>query len=80
MGNGTQKTPDRKADEIWVSNPIGKDFQIDVKHIPSVGDLFEIDGREFKVVAVVYKPLNTEYEKTNKCSLEIVLENPPKQP
>jgi hypothetical protein len=67
-----------KADEIWVSNPIGKDFQIETKHLPRVGDLLEIDGQEFKVHAVVYKPDDTDYDKVNKCSIKIVLENPPK--
>ena len=62
---------------IWVSNPLGDDFQVDLPQIPRVGEVFRIGSRELKVALVVYHPLTTEYGKLNKCAVEIVLRKRP---
>jgi hypothetical protein len=58
---------------IWVSNPLGDDFQVDLPQIPRVGEVFRIGGRELKVASIVYHPLTIERGKLNKCAVEIVL-------
>jgi hypothetical protein len=61
---------------VWVSNPVGDDFRVDLLHVPRAGEVFEIDGQQLKVAAVVYHPLTTECREINKCAVEIVLRRP----
>ena len=57
--------------EIWIQNPIGKDFRIDVSVPPRVGDLVAIGHKTFRVNEVLYRPLSMEYEKINECTYTV---------
>ncbi len=63
-----------KESEIWISNPVGKDFKIDLLYPPHTGDYVKINDKVYRVKGTLYNPSTTEYEKTNKCSVTVQLE------